>query len=193
MIPVHVRRQPRWLWKQCNYVGAVPCACPVPCARPNALWIVLLCASVLLSACGAGSPTAVPPTATLSFPATETPQPAPTEMPPTPNPAFVSSLLGVWQGNNNSFYVFKKDGTWGWDDRREQITVSPARQGIWWIEGTVLNLVDSGGQTPCPQTQIGTYQMDYKNGVLLLGQLEDRCKGRGSRTQGMYHQLEKGQ
>lgn len=118
---------------------------------------------------------------------TATAEPTPTEVPQTPNPEFVSALLGLWQGNNGSFYLFRRDGTWSWDGQRDRIETTPEKKGIWWIEGTALNLVDSEGQPPCPKAQVGIYQMDFRNGVLLLGQLQDRCRARSGQTQGMYH------
>lgn len=141
--------------------------------------------------CGVNAPATTPLPRVPSAAASETPDIVATDIPATPNAVFVSSLLGLWQGSGDSFYAFNADGTWHWDKDRTQVETSPTQQGIWWIEGTVLNLADSSGAVVCPKTQIGTYQMDFRNGVLLLGELRDRCKGRSARTQGMYHKLEK--
>lgn len=157
--------------------------------------LMVLCALGLASAlfygCGVNAPTAMPiPTATRAA-ASETPTSAPSAVPATPNAVFVSSLLGLWQGSDDTFYLFNTDGTWHWDKDRAQVETSAAQNGDWWIEGTILNLMDSSGAVVCPQTQIGTYQMDFRNGVLLLGVLRDRCKGRSARTQGMFHKVQR--
>jgi hypothetical protein len=54
--------------------------------------------------------------------------------PPSPTATAVPPLPAgwlAWQGNNNSFYFFNKDGTWSWDSDGQKC--QSENQGRWWI------------------------------------------------------------
>jgi hypothetical protein len=136
---------------------------------------------------------AVPPTsaARSTLPSTTPALPTlqPTDVTPTPNPTLVAGLIGLWKGDNGSFYRFNPDGTWNWDEQRGRVEQAPENQGTWWIEGDVLNIVDLSGKEPCPRSQIGRYQMQFIGDALVLSRVKDLCRARVPQTAGTYSRL----
>jgi hypothetical protein len=104
----------------------------------------------------------------------------------TADAAIAGGLVGMWQGNNNSFYLFNKDGTWSWDSDGQKILTNPENQGRWWIEGDVIHLQDLSGLAPCPQDQIGAYQAVLSGDNLALAAVSDICQPRIGQTSGTY-------
>jgi hypothetical protein len=84
----------------------------------------------------------------------------------------------MWQGNNNSFYFFNKDGTWSWDSDGQKILLNPENQGRWWIEGDVIHIQDLSGLAPCPKEQIGAYQAMLTGDSLAMAAVSDPCQPR---------------
>ena len=122
---------------------------------------------------------ALVPTATLAAPATITPT-------ATADAAIAGGLVGMWQGNNNSFYLFNKDGTWSWDSDGQKILTNPENQGRWWIEGDVIHIQDLSGLAPCPKEQIGAYQAVLSGDSLAMAAVSDPCQPRIGQTSGTY-------
>ena len=130
------------------------------------LWIVALC----VAACATTPPqlaaTPAPPialalaTPSPSAPPSTTPVPAtalPTGATAMPDPTLMAGLIGLWKGDNRSFYLFNSDGTWNWDQHSSSVEQSPENRGAWWIEGDVFNIVDLSGLDACPRNQTGRY------------------------------------
>ncbi len=141
--------------------------------------------------------TAGPVTATLASTAGPTARPAATSTASivstatftptaTADAAVAGGLVGMWQGNNNSFYLFNKDGTWSWDSDGQQILTNPENQGRWWIEGDVIHIQDLIGLAPCPKEQIGAYQAQLQGDSLALAAVSDPCQPRIGQTSGTY-------
>ena len=127
-------------------------------------------------------PTALPAatsTATIAPTATITPT-------ATADAAIAGGLVGMWQGNNNSFYLFNKDGTWSWDTDGQKILTNPENQGRWWIEGDVIHIQDLSGLAPCPKNQIGAYQAVLSGDTLDMAAVNDPCRDRIGQTSGTY-------
>ena len=104
----------------------------------------------------------------------------------TPNPTLVAGLIGLWQGDNGSFYLLNTDGTWNWDGQRAAVESTPAKQGRWWLAGYVFNIQDLSGTDPCPPDQIGAYQVRLDGDLVALTRLLDPCVARAARTAGQY-------
>jgi len=92
----------------------------------------------------------------------------------------------MWQGNNNSYYFFNKDGTWSWDSDGQKILLNPENQGRWWIEGDVIHIQDLSGTAPCPKDQIGAYQAVLSGDNLAMAAVSDPCQPRIGQTSGTY-------
>ncbi len=143
-------------------------------------------ASLLAATATTSPPTAGPtqPVATPNAPtvaATETITPT-----ATADPALAGGLMGLWQGNNNSFYLFNKDGTWNWDQKGDRVMLRPENQGHWWMEGDVIHIQDLSGKAPCPANQIGLYQAQLSGDNLELAAVNDPCTVRIGQTSGTY-------
>ncbi len=128
------------------------------------------------------APTLVGPAATATAAATATPFAATS----TANPAVAGGLVGLWQGNNNSFYLLNKDGTWSWDQKLQQVLTTPENTGRWWVEGDIFRIQDLAGKAPCPLEQIGSYQAQVSGDTLILTAVADLCGPRIDQTQGQY-------
>ena len=139
----------------------------------------------------AGSATPAPPTVGPTLPATArstatvaaTATVKPTA---TADAAIAGGLVGLWQGNNNSFYLFNKDGTWSWDQTGQKVLTQPENQGRWWLEGDVVHIQDVSGLAPCPLADIGTYQAHLTGDNLELAAVGDPCTVRIGQTSGTY-------
>lgn len=104
----------------------------------------------------------------------------------TANPTVAGGLVGMWQGNNNSFYLLNKDGTWSWDQKLQQVLTAPENQGRWWVEGDIFRIQDTAGRAPCPLQQVGSYQVQLSGDTLILVAVADLCAPRIDQTQGRY-------
>jgi len=127
-------------------------------------------------------PTEPPPatgTATVAPTATVTPT-------ATADAAIAGGLVGLWQGNNNSFYLFNKDGSWSWDQDGQKVLTDPENKGRWWIEGDVIHIQDLSGLAPCPPEQIGVYQAQLSGDSLAMAAVADPCTVRIGQTSGTY-------
>jgi len=168
---------------------ASPTATPAPTAAPD-----LPSATVTAGATAAtvdASATPAPPTAgptlaptvrstaTVAASATLTPT-------ATADAAIGGGLVGLWQGNNNSFYLFNKDGTWSWDQSGQKVLIQPENQGRWWLEGDVIHIQDVSGRAPCPLADIGAYQAQLTGDRLALAAVADPCTVRIAQTSGTY-------
>jgi hypothetical protein len=138
------------------------------------------------------------PSATQEPIATQTPRVLATPVPeseiplPTSDPTLVVGLIGLWQGDNGSFYLFNNDGTWNWDKKRAAVETGPENQGRWWLEGDVFNIQDLTGIGACPRDQIGTYQVHVAADTLTLTRLTELCLDRSVQTDGQYTRLPAG-
>ena len=104
----------------------------------------------------------------------------------TANPTIAGGLIGLWQGNNNSFYLFNIDGTWDWDQHGDRVLTASENQGRWWIEGDVFHIQDLAGKAPCPPDQVGAYQAQLSGDSLVLTVVKDDCGPRVDQTAGQY-------
>jgi hypothetical protein len=104
----------------------------------------------------------------------------------TANPTVAGGLVGLWQGNNNSFYLLNIDGSWNWDQQHDNVLTSPENQGRWWLEGDVIHVEDLTGKAPCPRGQIGAYQAKLDGDSLVLTLVNDPCLPRIGQTAGQY-------
>jgi hypothetical protein len=166
------------------------------CSSPTATTTVPVTApatvpSATAAAATVGSATPAPPTAgpTLAPTArsTATLAATPTLTPTaTADAAIAGGLVGLWQGNNNSFYLFNKDGTWSWDQSGQKVLTAPENQGRWWVEGDVVHIQDVSGLAPCPLGDIGTYQAQLTGDNLALAAVKDPCFVRIAQTSGTY-------
>ena len=171
------------------FLAACASSTPAPATRPPDVTAPAVTAS-LAATVGA---TAAPPTdgptrpaATPSAPAATVAATATLTPTATANPAIAGGLVGLWQGNNNSFYLFNKDGTWNWDQKGDRVMMQPENQGHWWIEGDVIHLQDLSGKAPCPPNQIGRYQAQLNGDNLELAAVNDPCTVRIGQTSGTY-------
>jgi hypothetical protein len=131
--------------------------------------------------------TAVPTVVTTAAPASPTARAtAAIASTSTANPAVAGGLVGLWQGNNNSFYLLNKDGTWNWDQKLQQVLIAPENQGRWWLEGDIFRIQDVSGKAPCPPDQIGSYQAQLSGDTLVFTALADLCRPRIDQTAGQY-------
>ena len=161
-----------------------PTAAPPPGTPPPA-------APTATALSAAGSATPVPPTAgptlTPTARSTATVAATATVIPTaTADAAIAGGLVGLWQGNNNSFYLFNKDGTWNWDQDGQKVLIQPENQGRWWIEGDVMHIQDVSGLAPCPPGDIGAYQAQLTGDNLALAAVSDPCTVRIAQTSGTY-------
>ncbi len=104
----------------------------------------------------------------------------------TANPTVAGGLVGMWQGNNNSFYLLNIDGTWSWDQKLQQVLTAPENTGRWWLEGDIFRIQDTAGRAPCPPDQVGSYQVLLSGDVMTLTAVADRCGPRIDQTEGQY-------
>ena len=171
--------------------AAVSCSSPTqppatqPPAQPGATTPAATAGAAVATAtitAPAAGPT-LPPTAA----GTATPAPSSTlATTATADPAIAGGLVGLWQGNNNSYYLFNKDGTWNWDQKSDRVLTNPENQGRWWLEGDVVHIQDLSGLAPCPLNQIGTYQAQLSGDTLELAAVTDPCTVRIGQTSGTY-------
>ena len=165
------------------------CSSPTATRLPNTAAPAVPSPTALATVSGA---TLVPPTAGPTLPptaATSLPTvPATATVPPTAtaDPAIAGGLVGFWQGNNNSFYLFNKDGTWSWDQGAQKALTDPENKGRWWLEGDVIHMQDVSGRAPCPLADIGTYQAHLAGDSLELAAVADPCTVRIGQTSGTY-------
>jgi hypothetical protein len=139
------------------------------------------------------APSAAPTAATVPAPADATAAPpTATSGPPTvvgtstANPTVAGGLVGLWKGNNNSYYLLNVDGTWNWDESGQNVLTAPENQGRWWLEGDVFRIQDTAGKAPCPLAQIGSYQAQLSGDTLVLVAIADLCAPRIDQTAGQY-------
>ena len=131
-------------------------------------------------------------TSEASIPSSSTPALStitPTQNTPTPNPTLVAGFVGLWQGSNGSFYQFMADGTWHWDQARDQVEGSPENTGKWWVAGEILYIVDLTGPGKCPESQVGSYKAQTDGSSLDLVLMTDDCTERVKQTRGHYRLL----
>jgi hypothetical protein len=95
-------------------------------------------------------------------------------------------LIGLWQGDNGSFYLFNNDGTWKWDQTLARVESTPARQGYWLIYGDELLINDSTGADTCTRDQTGPYHAHLDGDTLSLTRAGDVCAVRVTQTVGHY-------
>ena len=139
------------------------------------------------AATASSAPPTAGPTALPAATSTAIIAPAATVTPTaTADAAIAGGLVGMWQGNNNSFYLFNKDGTWSWDSDGLKILTNPENQGRWWIEGDVIHIQDVSGLAPCPKNQIGAYQAVLSGDSLAMAAVSDPCRVRIPQTSGTY-------
>ena len=135
-------------------------------------------------------PTAATPAASAA--AVSSRAPTQTSAPPTlvgtstANPTIAGGLVGLWQGNNNSFYLLQNDGTWNWDEKLQNVLTAPENMGRWWVEGDIFRIEDTAGRAPCPPDQIGSYQAQLSGDKLILTAVADLCAPRIDQTAGQY-------
>ena len=176
----------------CGAPTALP-ATPLP-GQPTATAPIVAGGTVVVTA---SAPTADPAAATVAPTAGPTARPAATSTATlvptaaftptaTADAAIAGGLVGMWQGNNNSFYLFNKDGTWSWDSDGQKILTNPENQGRWWIEGDVIHIQDLSGLAPCPKEQIGAYQAQLSGDNLAMAAVSDPCQPRIGQTSGSY-------
>jgi hypothetical protein len=176
----------------CLLAGAA-CAAPTsePVATPTPAVTALTPAAAVTAGPGtAAAPTPTPPSAAPTRVPAATATAADTATPfavtSTANPTVAGGLVGMWQGDNNSFYLLNKDGTWSWDQKLQQVLTAPENTGRWWIEGDIFRIQDVAGKAPCPPDQIGSYQAQLSGDTLVLTAVADRCGPRIDQTQGRY-------
>jgi hypothetical protein len=164
--------------------AAGPTATHDPGAAPTATTVAATAANATAAATSAAS--ATPATADTAA-ATAATAAAPTMVATsTANPAIAGGLIGLWQGNNNSFYLLNNDGTWNWDQDGQKVLTAPENQGRWWLEGDIFRIQDTGGKAPCPLAQVGSYQARLTGDVLTLTAVADLCAVRIDQTAGNY-------
>ena len=168
-------------------------AATLPPSQPTATAHIVAGGTAVATA----SPVTVGPAATVAATVRPTARPAATStatiLPTatftptaTADATIAGGLVGMWQGNNHSFYLFNKDGTWSWDSDGQKILTNPENQGRWWIEGDVIHIQDLSGRAPCPQEQIGAYQAQLHGDSLALAAVSDPCQPRIGQTSGTY-------
>ena len=170
---------------------AVSCSSPTqppasqPPAQPSATTRAATVGAAVVTATSTAP--AASPTLPPSVAGTATLAPSPTlTATATADPAIAGGLVGLWQGNNNSYYLFNKDGTWNWDQKSDKVLTNPENQGRWWLEGDVVYIQDLSGLAPCPLNQIGAYQAQLSGDTLELAAVSDPCTVRIGQTSGTY-------
>lgn len=184
------------MWSLCAAACAVPTQTPgvtQPPSVPSLTAPTVVAATVGVGTLPAATPTSPPaaPTAAASDgTAAATPTAGATATPfavtSTANPTVAGGLVGMWQGNNNSFYLLNKDGTWSWDQKLQLVLTAPENQGRWWVEGDIFRIQDTAGKAPCPLDQVGSYQAQLSGDTLVLMAVADLCTPRIDQTQGQY-------
>jgi hypothetical protein len=173
-------------------LGAAACGSPTQAPVATTLPAVTPLAPVTAGpgTASADTPTQAPDAPTAAPPATAAAVAAATATPfavtSTANPTVAGGLVGLWQGNNNSFYLLSKDGTWSWDQKLQQVLTTPENTGRWWVEGDIIRIQDTAGRAPCPLEQIGSYQAQLSGDTLILTAVADLCGPRIDQTQGQY-------
>ncbi len=172
-------------------LGAAACGSPTPAPIATSLPAATPLAPVTAGpgTASALTPTPAPAASTLVGPpatATAAATATPFAMTSTANPTVAGGLVGMWQGNNNSFYLLNKDGTWSWDQKLQQVLTAPENTGRWWVEGDIFRIQDTAGKAPCPLGQIGSYQALVSSDTLTLTAVADLCGPRIDQTQGRY-------
>jgi len=165
-----------------------PPATPLP-GQPSATALVAATGTRVVTAVSAGTTAAATAAPTDRPAATSTVAIVPTAIftpTATADAAIAGGLVGMWQGNNNSYYFFNKDGTWSWDSDGQNILLNPENQGRWWIEGDVIHIQDLSGTAPCPKDQIGAYQAVLSGDNLAMAAVSDPCQPRIGQTSGTY-------